>query len=153
MRRSIAATRSCGKSSKTGWSSTPSRVDSTDAWEWLAYAESDATAMGVLGEAHLRQAAFLLQQAAEKALKALLVAHGVPLRKTHDLEVLLEYVLEVDASMERHRGLCEDVTLAYVGQRYPSMDPWEPTVDEFRANVGHLHHLMGDVRERLRSMA
>ncbi|MFN0035266.1 MAG: HEPN domain-containing protein [Saprospiraceae bacterium] len=41
------------------------------------------------------------QQAAEKYLKALVMHHGLPLRKTHDLEELLDLLAPLEASITR----------------------------------------------------
>ena len=61
-----------------------------DVCEWLRRAEKDLRAAEVLlGEELYEEAAFHAQQAAEKALKALLVAHRVRPPKTHSIEYLL----------------------------------------------------------------
>ena len=74
----------------------PPRSDSTDPREWLRYArenllhaEADRSA-GVVIEYLLYDA----QQAAEKALKGVLVFRGVHFKKTHDLALLLGSIRE-----------------------------------------------------------
>jgi HEPN domain-containing protein len=62
--------------------------------EWLRYACSDlkiATTAHVPG-IRLEGLCFHAQQAAEKALKAVLVRHEVPVRRTCDLRVILRLV-------------------------------------------------------------
>ncbi|MEM5830454.1 MAG: HEPN domain-containing protein [Candidatus Aenigmatarchaeota archaeon] len=44
---------------------------------------------------------FHSQQAIEKFLKAFLVFHNKPLRKTHDIEKLIEMCKEIDAEFEK----------------------------------------------------
>ena len=70
---------------------TPSKND----WilEWLAFAKSDRDlARSVLEgeELDIRHAAFHLQQAVEKSLKAALISEGLDPPYTHDLEELIE---------------------------------------------------------------
>ena len=73
--------------------------DSTDPSEWLRYARSDfalaeaAPPSGVL----LVHLCFHAQQAAEKALKAVLLAHGARVIKTHDVNFLVDLVQQAGA--------------------------------------------------------
>lgn len=61
---------------------------------WLASARSDLELAQVpRSEGILREAlCFHAQQAAEKALKALLIACGIPFPKTHNIKTLLERI-------------------------------------------------------------
>jgi len=64
-----------------------------EAWRWLRLAREDkAAAVHLADAAHLphRVACLLAQQAAEKAIKAVLVAEDVDPPKLHDLRRLLE---------------------------------------------------------------
>jgi len=63
-----------------------------EAREWLQRAVADLESAAVLPEctpAHADAALFHVQQAAEKAWKAYLFWHNVPVRKTHDLHPFL----------------------------------------------------------------
>lgn len=65
---------------------------STDAIVWLKFAKADLRAAEILSfddEVPNRLACFHAQQAAEKCLKAMLIASQVPFRKTHDLMILV----------------------------------------------------------------
>lgn len=70
--------------------------------EWLKFAEDDlAAARRLIGDPTLppRLACFHAQQAAEKALKAVLVAAGTPIPRTHDLlalTLLIPHQLRID---------------------------------------------------------
>ena len=67
--------------------------EQSDPQRWLRYARDDlAAARTLLSDDSLpgRLACFHAHQAAEKALKASLVAAGIEFRKTHDLVVLAE---------------------------------------------------------------
>lgn len=69
-----------------------------EATRWLALAAGDllvAQRIAADDELPQRAACFHAQQAAEKALKALLVQLSIPFRKTHDL-VLLREMLPLD---------------------------------------------------------
>jgi HEPN domain-containing protein len=58
---------------------------------WLRYAEEDlVTAETLLGQPHVvpRQACWLAQQSAEKALKAVLVFLQIDFPRSHDLDAL-----------------------------------------------------------------
>jgi HEPN domain-containing protein len=63
--------------------------DRETAAEWLQRADEDALAAGLLHERGLHAlSAFHAQQAAEKALKGVLIAQGRGLGRTHDLDRL-----------------------------------------------------------------
>jgi HEPN domain-containing protein len=80
---------------------------------------------------HLRQASFLLQQAAEKALKGFLLSHGQELRFTHDLEVLLSDATGFDPGLAKYEEACAHVSLCYIQERYPGERRLSPTEGEF----------------------
>jgi len=66
--------------------------DSIEAARWLAYAVEDLE-HGKLGVSSFpRAAAWSFQQAAEKALKSLVLASGQPVPRVHDLAFLLHMV-------------------------------------------------------------
>jgi HEPN domain-containing protein len=77
---------------------------SQDVRAWLAKAkldrkaaahEASAPAEGLWGDV-----VFHAQQAAEKSLKAFLAWHGVPFRKTHNLEDLGQRCVALDATLQ-----------------------------------------------------
>jgi len=72
---------------------------------------------------------FHCQQAAEKLLKALLVACGREYPTTHNLFVILEKVLEFDATAESLRQALAMLNSYSVEVRYPG-DAWMPTPDD-----------------------
>jgi HEPN domain-containing protein len=78
----------------------PTLVDDVKAW--MRKSLNDALAAGVLiaAEPPLHEVAvYHCQQSVEKALKAFLVSHDVPFRKTHELKELGAQCLAVDASL------------------------------------------------------
>jgi HEPN domain-containing protein len=66
---------------------------------------------------------FHAQQAAEKALKAVLVRHGVRFDKTHDLGQLLEQVEPVAPGTAATLAEAEELTAHAIGARYPGREP------------------------------
>lgn len=65
-------------------------------------------------------ASFHAQQAAEKALKALLVRYQVDFRKTHDLGELLRLAEPVAPGISQALGEVEALTPHAVDSRYPT---------------------------------
>lgn len=69
-----------------------------EAGEWISHASSDLRlALIAAGDAQVlpEMAAFHAQQAAEKALKAVLVHHQVDFPRTHDIQQLLKLIESV----------------------------------------------------------
>ena len=94
--------------------------DSTHPQDWLRIAEKDLARVQVMLDADDPEAAgFYLQQSLEKYLKAFLLSKSWRLKRTHDLEVLLNDALRYDPSLEEFRGLCQEVTDFYIVARYP----------------------------------
>jgi len=60
-----------------------------------------------------------LQQSIEKYFKAYLLSMGWKLKRTHDLQILLNESLKYDNSLEPFRSLCVKVTGFYFFDRYP----------------------------------
>jgi HEPN domain-containing protein len=98
---------------------------------WLAKAAADISGARTLLAANQPDlAAFHVQQALEKALKALLVAAAQDVRRTHDIDLLATLA----------RGHCPDllpspfalaaVSQWYVSTRYPNLDAVAPTTAE-----------------------
>lgn len=93
-----------------------------DPGEWLARARSNlALAGAALPGVYLEDLCFEAQQAAEKALKALLIARGVAFPYVHDLAHLLTLIegvgLEVPAEVLRSATLSKYA----VSTRYPGI--------------------------------
>ena len=92
---------------------------------WLAYARSDLDAAHALlrdPEHYPRQVCFLAQQAAEKALKAVLVLLEVEFPFTHDLDRLRDLIPEGWRVKSGHPDLA-DLAIWAVEARYPGDMP------------------------------
>lgn len=89
-------------------------VDDTASWMEQAHLDFEAARYNGLG-GHFAVAAFLAQQAAEKALKAAYIKSKDRLWRTHDLTALAEQ-LDAPAVI---REACEILSPHYVATRYP----------------------------------
>jgi HEPN domain-containing protein len=102
---------------------------------WLAIARRDWQRLKLLLHAgDSAGAGFFLQQALEKFLKGYLVQRGWPLRKTHELDRLLDACRGYDPSLAGFRPLCERVSGYYVVERYPDAGEG-PDVDQVESDV------------------
>lgn len=90
--------------------------------EWLYKAEEDFEfALANLDEhkPFLALICFHFQQAAEKSLKAYIVACGLEFRKTHDLLALLKTCTAKNPSLRELEPDCEFLNTFYIETRYP----------------------------------
>ena len=126
------------------------RADETGLW--LRKAEDDLRAARVLGSGTppLRGiAVYHCQQAAEKALKGLLVAFEVRFAKTHDVRALLEMAVAIEPTFASWKGAAIRLTpFAYL-YRYPGPgeEPDEETmreaIDDADAIVDRVNSFLG----------
>jgi HEPN domain-containing protein len=97
-------------------------MEAGDPAEWLLHAESDLSyaKLGLTEPAILRnQVAFHAEQAAEKALKAVLVYAAVEFPKTHDLQALLLLIRNSGISVQSEIEQASALTQFAVEARYP----------------------------------
>lgn len=125
--------------------------DARPAAHWWRFALGDlngARALAADDTVSPRLAAALAQQAAEKALKALIALDGPEPPRTHDLVALaarLPSAAAIQARVEALRHLSD----AYVSSRYPS--PFEPAFDwsEVHELIDSAASIVEDVRPSL----
>ena len=89
---------------------------------WLHKAEGDLRAcehLLRLEEEDYFASAFHAHQAAEKFLKAFLVRHQIPFRKTHDIQQLLQLASRADLSIKEELASAAMLTAFGVQFRYP----------------------------------
>jgi HEPN domain-containing protein len=118
---------------------------------WLERARSDlalARAALRLPDVLLEDACFHTQQCAEKALKALLLARGIPFPRTHVVETLLDLLgasgLTVPANVDEALVLSQYA----VETRYPGA--WEPVSEqEARLALKVADHVLGWVETQM----
>jgi HEPN domain-containing protein len=89
--------------------------------EWFAQGDQDVQAAKILLDENgpLAVVAFHLQQAIEKYLKGFLLSTGHPLRRIHDLEILLQQAIAQDADFSPFLAACQRITEYYIEARYP----------------------------------
>lgn len=105
---------------------TPESLDLSLAW--LAKAQSDLATARLLikgDEKHLDTGSYHCQQAAEKALKALLTFQEMVFPKTHSLEDLLALCIPLAPGFARYQSHAEELTPLATAYRYPG-DASEP---------------------------
>jgi len=89
--------------------------------DWMKYARKDwRRIFAMLNDNDIEGAAFFIQQALEKYLKAFMLQRGWLLRKIHDLDALLDDATEYNPSLELFRTLCKRVSGYYLIERYPA---------------------------------
>ena len=112
----------------------PDRFPSDDPREWLNRARSNlARARAVTAEAYLEDYCFDAQQAAEKAIKAVMLKRGIDFPYIHDIARLLR-LLEFDGQAVPERfERAADLTRYATSMRYPGTD--EPVSAETHAEA------------------
>lgn len=117
--------------------------------EWLGKADEDF----LFAEANLRegssffaQICFHFQQAAEKYLKAYIIAKGLRLEKVHDLLHLLRACTAHDASFSVLQEQCILLNAAYIETRYPVHWPTDYT----RETAEQAHSAAADIADLIR---
>ena len=95
----------------------------SDVKEWLRYADMDILSANHLNEIQypkpLEIICYHCQQAAEKMLKALILAYDGELQKTHDLGLLVDELSEFVTFSEDILNAADSLTLYGVKIRYP----------------------------------
>lgn len=118
--------------------------------DWLDKAKEDLERVGRrIEESDLSDAAFHLQQAIEKYLKAYLLSQGWRLKKIHDLRALLEEIIEIDASFSPYLPLCREVTAYYQLERYPFFKE-PPSSKELKDNLDKARELANQVEKEVK---
>ena len=116
------------------------RYPPDDPREWLRMARGDALlAEATIPEVPLELLCFHAQQAAEKALKAVLLGAGAAFPRTHSVGLLLDLIAAqgLDAPEEVHRAV--RLTVYAVETRYPlenvlvSQEELTTALDDMRA--------------------
>ena len=117
--------------------------------EWVRKAEADFAAARQLADAAAPvndPLCFHCQQTAEKYLKALLQELGIPIPKTHDLDVLLNLLLPQQPAMASLRRILNILTQYAVEYRYPGM---HATSRQAAAALRHGQRIREQVRRML----
>ena len=93
-----------------------------DPREWLNRAQSNlARAQKPLAGAYLEDFCFDAQQAAEKGIKAVFIAHGLTFPYIHDLGRLLTLLAKAGIRVPKYVSECDRLTRFAVEARYPGL--------------------------------
>lgn len=115
----------------------PDSVRTADTKAWLSKSLMDIRAAAfelTADPPFAAHAAFHAQQAAEKALKAFLVWHDTPFRKTHDLMEIGRQSVDLDGSLATLLERASVLTPYAWKFRYPG-EAQEPTASEAEAAI------------------
>ena len=88
------------------------------------------------------------QQCAEKALKGYLSFKKQPLRKSHDIELLVEICSKIDAEFEKLYEYSENLTPYATAFRYPDIY-LEPDYDEVYEAIGMAREILEFVEKKI----
>jgi HEPN domain-containing protein len=100
----------------------PERFPPDDPREWLNRARSNLTrARARLPDAYLEDLCFDAQQAAEKAIKALLINRGIDFPYVHDVAHLLTLLEHAGEAIPDSVKQAEELTRYAVVTRYPGL--------------------------------
>ena len=107
----------------------PDRLAPDDSREWLRRARSNLLQAGEPRKGvYLEDLCFQAQQAAEKALKAVLIHLGLSVPHVHDIGVLISKLAKADQPVPEKLHQAVRLTDYAVQSRYPS--PAEPVDDQ-----------------------
>ena len=114
--------------------------------EWISKAEKDIKTVEIMKEVEdvTEIVCFHCQQAVEKYLKALLIAHDVEFPKTHNIDFLLKQSIKIDTNFEIFMG--NSLSEYAVGMRYPDIR-YIPTEDEMNEAIDLMYKIINFVKE------
>lgn len=126
-----------------------SRVDAVE--QWLRYAAEDL--LEAQGARFPRNAAYHAQQAAEKALKALIFHLGGEPARTHDLTQLLLDIVSLEPALgsrllAAHQNTAAELTRFAVAPRYPGAV--DISLQQAQASVASAQAMVEAVRQTVR---
>jgi HEPN domain-containing protein len=111
--------------------------------DWFEKAARDMRRVEILLAADdVEGAGFHLQQATEKYLKGYLLGKGWQLRRTHDLEVLLNETMAHDSRFEKYLDDCIMVREFYVQERYPFIGSPPPPRSELESALEAIREMV-----------
>lgn len=124
--------------------------------EWLKIADEDfgfaKTNLEDLQTHYFAQICFHFQQAAEKYLKAYIVAKRLEFKKIHELPTLVQTCQQADPDFSQFQEECDFLTEFYFEPRYPVILPVSNITREMAEKAQEAAQRIGDfVKEKLRS--
>jgi HEPN domain-containing protein len=122
--------------------------------EWLEKAEEDFQfATSVLEDSTFyAQICFHFHQAAEKYLKAFIVARDLEFQKIHDLLVLLKLCSAVEPGLQEIQGDCKFLNRFYIDTRYPVHWPTKYANEEALKAKNSCEQVRNAIRKALKGI-
>lgn len=130
----------------------PRKTDSHNPADWLQIAASDMDLVRLAAENEISFAAARskLAESLERILKAELLRLGWTLEKTHDLNRLLQSLVERNSDLvSTVEPLCDVLAQVYFTDRYPGFDLDDPDWPKLRAQVEGVTTLLETIKSRL----
>ena len=130
----------------------PRKTDSHNPADWLFIVESDLDMIRASVERDLAHISCRskLAETLEKVMKAELIRLGWTLKKTHELEVLVDELRALDSDLTSQvETLATDLAEAYFTDRYPGFDLDDPDWPKLRAQLATVTALAATIRGRL----
>ena len=127
-------------------------VDAEIVREWLQKADEDFEFARVNLQERKpfhAQICFHFHQAAEKYLKAYIIAHELEFLKIHDLSMLLKICLSQDLSFEQLWDGCEYLNAFYIEARYPVHWPTNFSYEEAKKSLQYAERIRSFIKARL----
>ena len=130
----------------------PRKTDSHNPADWILIAASDMELirLAAQNEVSYEAAHSKLAEVLEKILKAELIRIGWELEKTHDLDRLLQSMVERNSDLVPvATPLCDALVDVYFTDRYPGFDLEDPDWPALRTQLEQVAALLAAVRARL----
>lgn len=120
----------------------------TAAIEWLVHSRHDFQGALLLYEAkhYTDTTSYVLQQAIEKSLKAILAAQNKPIKKTHNLLEIYDLVMSDGFELNEDELMYLSIaTTYYTKQKYPTPHKKVPTRKEIKELLDFYNRLFEEV--------
>jgi HEPN domain-containing protein len=130
----------------------PRKTSSKNPADWLWIAETDLSVvrLSLEHEVGFPTCRSKLAEVLEKVLKAELIRIGWALEKTHELDHLLDELIERGSDLvPAVEPLCDALADVYFTNRYPGFDLDDPDWPKLRAQVEGVTALLESVKARL----
>jgi HEPN domain-containing protein len=130
----------------------PRKTNSKNPADWLLIAASDMelVRLGADNEISFSAVRGKLAEILEKVLKAELIRISWELEKTHDLNRLLDLLVDRNSDLiSVVEPLCDVLAQVYFTDRYPGFDLDDPDWPKLRAQVKGVTALLETVKSRL----
>ena len=120
-----------------------------EVWLYKAYNDLKSALKLLDGDDPIMDTAiYHTQQCAEKALKGYLAYKREPLKKTHDIELLVEICSAIDIEFEKLYDCSENLTPYATAFRYPDIY-LEPDYDEVYEAIGMAKEILEFVEKKI----